>query len=99
MLISERKLTSHVSNTQAAKKQAARLDLILTVQLQTKQVIWGHCLLYRPEITEKTKWARNEKIPSGSHAVRYQFYKDTMRNQHKQLSSAYNYGPRMLWVL
>lgn len=56
MLISERKLTSHVSSTQAAKKQAARLALILTVQLQTKQVIcWGHCLLYLPEITEKTK--------------------------------------------
>ena len=30
MIISERKLTSHVSNTQAAKKQAARLALILT---------------------------------------------------------------------
>ena len=100
MLISERKLTSHVSNTQAAKKQAARLALILTVWLQTKQVIcWGHCLLYLPEITEKTKWARNEKIPGGSHAVRYQFCKDTMRNQYKQLSSTYNYGPRMLWVL
>ena len=26
----------------------ASLDLILTEQLQTKQVCWGHCLLYRP---------------------------------------------------
>ena len=59
----------------------------------------GPCLLYRPEITEKTKWARNEKIPGGSHAVRYQFYKDTMRNQYKQFSSANNYRPRMLLVL
>ena len=27
---------------------AASLDLILTEQLQTKQVCWDHCLLYRP---------------------------------------------------
>ena len=26
----------------------ASLDLILTEQLQTKHVCWGHCLLYRP---------------------------------------------------
>ena len=56
MLISEHKLTSHVSNSQAAKKQAARLvALMLSVQLQTKRVIWCHCLLYRPEITEKNQ--------------------------------------------
>ena len=76
---------------------ATSLDLILTEQLQTKQVCWGHCLLYRQ--TQETKWAYNEKIPGGFHAVRYLFYKATRRSQYKQLSSASNYLPRMLWVL
>ena len=57
-------------------------------------------IVFYIDLTQKTaKWAYNEKIPGGFHAVRYQFYKATRRNQYKQLSSASNYRPRMLWVL
>ena len=58
---------------------AASLDLILTEQLQTKQVCWGHCLINRPN-----SGTYDEKIPGGFHAVRYQFYKATMFSQYKQ---------------
>ena len=75
----------------------ASLDLILTEQLQTKHVCWGHCLLL--DLTHKTaKWAYREKIPGGFYAVRYQFYKATRCSLYKQLSSTTNYRPRMLWV-